>query len=100
MRTSTLPKGMNTNTTNLIKTIPLPLVGLTMVQIANADSLYIPMWERGYVEGWSKLPMSGHDANYTSGTGPGHCYNTTKEGEACESGGLISTSGRDVHESK
>jgi hypothetical protein len=46
----------------------LALVGLTMAQIAYADSLYIPAWERGYVEAWNKLPMSSHhDANYTGG---------------------------------
>jgi hypothetical protein len=48
--------------------------GLTMTQTAYADSLYIPAWERGYVEAWSKLPMSSSyslDANYTSGYGNG-----------------------------
>jgi hypothetical protein len=42
---------------------------ISMGQMAYADSnsLYIPQWERGYVEAWSKLPMSSHTANYTDG---------------------------------
>jgi hypothetical protein len=51
----------------------LALVGLTMTQVAYADSesLYIPAWERGYVESWNHLPVSSHDANYTSGYSSG-----------------------------
>jgi hypothetical protein len=34
---------------------------------ADSNSLYIPSWERGYVESWNKLPTSSHHANYTDG---------------------------------
>jgi hypothetical protein len=64
----------------------------------------------GYHHGWVKACLNDgggamctawHDGGpvIAAITAPGHCYHTSN-GETCVSGGLIPTSGRDVHESK
>ena len=49
-----------------------PVLFLLTAQIAHAETgINIPAWDRGYVEAWNHLPVSSHDANYTSGYNSG-----------------------------
>jgi hypothetical protein len=61
----------NTSKTITMKVIPLImiLVGIVTSHVAYAmGPIYDTVWARGYVEGWSKLPMSNHQsANYIAG---------------------------------
>jgi hypothetical protein len=74
--------------------------GHMLVQIGPSHSVdNVTACNDGYFHGWineCKNDGGGPICKYQDGgpiiaatTGPGHCYNTTKEGETCESGNFI-----------